>query len=175
LLDNQPIADTGEQVWSPGTQLQIGRHSLSLTLPDRPAAPAEPTIPLAIQARMILQEQAESSSTAPPSRAETDDTETMPEELKRLNLGAFLITPIWAIGNSSWWLFILSLIPYANLAACFIGLVHGNELAWRHRTWRDAEHFRSAQRGWMIAGVLINIIVVPILVMEMSSGGYYPY
>lgn len=87
------------------------------------------------------------------TRALNDPAE-IPAELDRWNWGAFLLNWIWGIGNSTF-IALLCFIPLVNLVMVFVLGARGSRWAWRNRAWRDAEHFRSTQRGWAIAGFIV--------------------
>lgn len=95
----------------------------------------------------------------------------LPEELRGFNWGAFLLGPAWGIGNGIWLAGILLLLLFmpASMrgalpliyvpAALFLGF-KGSELAWRSKTWLSAEHFRRAQRTWMVWGFAVGAPVM---------------
>ncbi|MCL2715795.1 MAG: hypothetical protein FWD68_14765 [Alphaproteobacteria bacterium] len=75
----------------------------------------------------------------------------IPPELDRWNWGAFLLAWIWGLGNNTpvaLWVF----VPFLNLVLLFELGAQGSKWAWRNRAWRNAEHFRSTQRNWALAG-----------------------
>jgi hypothetical protein len=78
----------------------------------------------------------------------------IPPELDRWNWGAFLLNWIWGIGNSVF-IALLAFIPLVNIVIVIMLGLRGSRWAWRNRAWRDVEHFRSVQRKWAIAGVII--------------------
>lgn len=78
----------------------------------------------------------------------------IPAELDRWNWGAFLLNWIWGIGNSVF-IALLMFVPLVNIVMIFVLGARGSRWAWRNRAWRDAEHFRSVQRKWAIAGVIV--------------------
>jgi hypothetical protein len=83
----------------------------------------------------------------------------IPPELDRWNWGAFLLNWIWGIGNSVY-VALLALIPLVNIVMMFVLGAQGSRWAWKNRAWRDAEHFRRAQRGWAIAGVIVWVLAI---------------
>ncbi|WP_346912580.1 cytochrome c oxidase assembly factor Coa1 family protein [uncultured Roseibium sp.] len=83
----------------------------------------------------------------------------IPPELDRWNWGAFLLNWIWGIGNSVF-IALLMFVPLVNLVMFFVLGARGSRWAWRNRAWRDAEHFRSTQRKWAIAGVIVWIVTI---------------
>jgi len=108
-----------------------------------------------------------------------DGSVEIPRELDRWNWGAFLLNWIWGIGNNTY-IALLMFVPFVNLVMMFVLGAKGSGWAWRNQTWRDAEHFRKAQRKWAIAGVLVWIgsggfvggIFVSVALMLQTNGAY---
>jgi hypothetical protein len=99
----------------------------------------------------------------------------IPPELDRWNWGAFLLNWIWGIGNSVF-IALLMFVPLVNIVMIFVLGARGSRWAWRNRAWRDAEHFRSVQRKWAIAGVIIwtcMIALISAFPMIMKSSDAY--
>jgi hypothetical protein len=88
-----------------------------------------------------------------------NDPAEIPRELDRWNWGAFLLNWIWGIGNSTF-IALLMFVPLVNIVMMFVLGARGSRWAWKNRAWRDAEHFRHAQRAWAIAGLLIWAVVI---------------
>jgi len=91
----------------------------------------------------------------------------LPEEIKGLNFGAYLLTPLWGAAHN-YPLSFLSLIPGYGWIKSYYLLVKGNEVAWQHRRFKSVEEFKKVQKRWsifsfIILGVLIAVIV-PILI-----------
>ena len=84
---------------------------------------------------------------------------TVPEEVKGWNWGAFVLTWIWGICNGVL-IALLSLIPLFNFIWAFVLGVKGNEWAWRNKKWDSVEHFKSTQRSWNIAGIVLFAISI---------------
>lgn len=76
----------------------------------------------------------------------------IPEAIKGLNWGAFLLNWIWAIGNRTWF-GLAALLPVVGWIVPFFLLIKGNEWAWRNKRWDSVEHFRRVQRRWAQWGV----------------------
>ena len=57
----------------------------------------------------------------------------VPEELKGWNWGAFFLTWIWGIGNSTY-IALLMFIPLVNMILPFVLGAKGNEWAWKNRS-----------------------------------------
>lgn len=118
---------------------------------------------------------------------------TVPSEIKRWNWGAFLLTWIWAFGNRAWGIGALCIVGFGTLDRLSddapslalggtVGIItvmgmKGSEWAWRRKRWRDVEHFRSVQRKWAWAGlimvvvglVLVSLIVVAVLLAPTET------
>ena len=80
----------------------------------------------------------------------------VPEEIKGLNWGAFLLNWIWAIGNQTW-IGLLCLIPCVNVVVQIVLLFKGNEWAWQSKEWDSVEHFLAVQKKWTYWGIGILI------------------
>lgn len=75
-----------------------------------------------------------------------------PPEARKWNWGAFLLGPIWGIGNKVW-IALLALIPFIGWIMNIILGIKGSEWAWEAKEWRDLEHFRRTQRKWGFWGL----------------------
>jgi hypothetical protein len=76
----------------------------------------------------------------------------VPDAIKGLNWGAFLLNWIWGIGNRTWFA-LAALLPVVGWIVPFFLLIKGNEWAWRNRRWDSVAHFRRVQRRWAQWGV----------------------
>ena len=86
----------------------------------------------------------------------------VPEEVKGLNWGAFLLSIVWSIGNRVWIGLLGLFLPILPFVAVYL-LVKGNELAWTGpREWESVEQFKSVQAAWhkWAVGVLILSVVI---------------
>jgi len=92
----------------------------------------------------------------------------VPEELKGWNWGAFFLTWIWGIGNSTY-IALLMFIPLVNMILPFVLGAKGNEWAWKNRSWRSVEHFQATQRKWRNVSFVIFLVVVPLLFVGIMS------
>lgn len=102
------------------------------------------------------------------SAANTVEATAIPEEIKGLCWGGFLLHLFWGIGNRVW-LALLMLIPYVNIAIPFILLFKGNEWAWRNKKWESVEHFKRVQHNWTIAGLIVYAIPIGILILSLLT------
>jgi len=84
---------------------------------------------------------------------------TVPEEVKGWSWGGFGLTWIWGVFNGVW-ISLLCLIPFFNLAWAIVLGIKGSEWAWRNKKWDSIEHFKSTQRSWNIAGIVVFAISV---------------
>ncbi|WP_166425938.1 cytochrome c oxidase assembly factor Coa1 family protein [Paraglaciecola sp. 20A4] len=92
----------------------------------------------------------------------------VPEEIKGWNWGAFLLNWIWGIGNSTF-IALLMFVPVVNLVMMLILGAKGNEWAWQNRTWRDIAHFKSTQKKWRNAGLILVFVIFPIMIISLIS------
>jgi prepilin-type processing-associated H-X9-DG protein len=100
----------------------------------------------------------------PPNDSGTGPKAVLPAPLRGFNLGAFLLSWIWAIGNRSW-LGLLALLPGIGFFLRFWLGFKGNQMAWQNRKWDSYEQFKKTQTSWMIAGIVlvgIGILLAPI-------------
>lgn len=88
----------------------------------------------------------------------------VPAEIRRWNWGAFLLTWIWGIGNSTFIAF-LCFVPFVNIVMPFVLGARGNEWAWRNKPWQSVEHFNATQRKWSIAGLVVLIVSIVFFVV----------
>jgi hypothetical protein len=83
----------------------------------------------------------------------------VPEEVKGWSWGVFVLTWIWGIFNSVW-IALLCFIPLFSFIWAIVLGVKGNEWAWRNKKWDSIEHFKSTQRSWNIAGIVLFAISI---------------
>jgi zinc-ribbon domain len=80
--------------------------------------------------------------------------DAVPEGVRGWSWGAFLLTWIWAIGNSTW-IGLLALFPPLWLIMAIILGIKGREWAWKNARWDNLEHFNRVQRRWSILGLVL--------------------
>lgn len=93
------------------------------------------------------------------SQAEID------KELDKWNWGAFLCSWIWAAYHKIYWplaIIIVGCIPYlgqvsALVLAVYLGFT-GSTKAWNSGRYANFESYKSAQKKWALAGVLLFIV-----------------
>lgn len=76
------------------------------------------------------------------------------DEIKGWNWGAFLLGPIWGIGNGVV-ISLLCFVPIVGFVMRFVLGIKGNEWSWKNRQWTSIKQFKSHQRRWAIAGLII--------------------
>lgn len=84
----------------------------------------------------------------------------VPAEIRGWNWGAFLLNWIWGIGNGTF-IALLMFVPLVNVVMPFVLGAKGNEWAWRNRRWQSVAEFKSAQRKWAWAGLLVTLVAIP--------------
>ncbi|RCJ31971.1 serine/threonine protein kinase [Nostoc minutum NIES-26] len=87
--------------------------------------------------------------------------EPVPEEILGWNWGAFLLPWLWLWTNQVWY-GLFCFVPQVGWVMAIALGAKGNEWAWKSRRWRSIEHFKTHQRGWALAGILIG---APISIM----------
>jgi serine/threonine protein kinase len=126
------------------------------------------------------------------------ETALVPAEIRGWNWGAFLLAPYWSLAHRTWiglwclllpslggWLLglfrfafgmpqILGIVLLGSFLAEFaimlkLGL-QGNRLAWKKTPWQTIAQFKSHQRKWAIAGLLIG---APLYFTSLVSRFYY--
>jgi len=78
----------------------------------------------------------------------------VPAEVQGLNWGAFFWNWIWAIFNNAGIVWILVSFFLTPIGAIYL-LIKGNEIAWQNKQWASVEAFKSTQRKWAIAGLIL--------------------
>lgn len=92
----------------------------------------------------------------------------VPEDIKKWNWGAFLLSWIWGLSNRTY-ISLLTFVPAVGLAMPFILGAKGSEWAWRNKQWESVELFKRVQRKWSVAGVLV-LVALPVLVALFAGG-----
>jgi hypothetical protein len=97
----------------------------------------------------------------------------VPEEVGGWSWGAFGLTWIWGVFNGVL-ISLLALIPGFVVVWAFVLGAKGNEWAWRNKKWDSIEHFKSTQRPWNIAGIVLFaismvslVVIVPAVLVPM--------
>lgn len=99
----------------------------------------------------------------------------VPPEVQGLNWGAFFWNWIWALVNNAGIVWVLIGFFFSPVASIFL-LIKGNELAWQNKRWDSVEAFKSHQRKWAIAGLVliglsIGLACIIILFSVVLSAG----
>ena len=107
------------------------------------------------------------------SQAEID------QETQKWNWGAFFCTWIWAVYHKLYWplaIVVVGCIPYLGQVAVLVLSVYlgytGSEKAWNSGRYDTFEAYKSAQKKWAIAGIVVfilGIIVEAFLVFHLLS------
>ena len=91
----------------------------------------------------------------------------LPEELKGYNWGALLLSWIWGIGNKTYITLLSFLVAFIPFIGCLAALgmniwfgFKGNEWAWQNKHFESIEHFKSNQKKWTIAGIIVMIVSI---------------
>lgn len=93
----------------------------------------------------------------------------VPQEIQGLNWGGFFWNWIWAIFNNAGIVWIIVGLLFSPVASIYL-LIKGNELAWQNKQWASVEAFKSTQRKWAIAGlILIGLSVLFACVIILFS------
>lgn len=96
----------------------------------------------------------------------------IPADADRWNWGAFLLTWIWGIGNSTF-ISLLVFVPFFGILIMpFVLGAKGSAWAWRNRRWDSVEHFKRVQRSWSIWGAAVWIGLIA-LFCAMFGGIFY--
>jgi hypothetical protein len=81
----------------------------------------------------------------------------IPEQIKRWNWGAFLLTPFWCIRHRIWQGLLL-FIPVLGLIIPFILGAKGNQKAWKKNNQEPIDDFLKRQKYWGFAGLVIWVV-----------------
>ncbi|OQB05845.1 MAG: hypothetical protein BWY19_00729 [bacterium ADurb.Bin212] len=100
-------------------------------------------------------------------------TGDLPEEVKKWNWGAFLLSWIWGIGNGVW-ISLIAIIPAASLIMSIILGIKGGEWAWKTGKFTSIESFVATQKAWTKWGAVVFIaffvvgLILPLVLALMS-------
>lgn len=116
-----------------------------------------------------------------PNTSGSGKNATVPNEIKKWNWGAFLLSWIWAIAHKAW-IGLIALLPFVimgiiapfteksdeagGLFIITFGMmvvlgIKGNEWAWQNNKWNSVEEFLSIQRRWSrVALIIIGILFI---------------
>jgi TPR repeat protein len=101
---------------------------------------------------------------------ETKIRKEIPEEIKKFNWGAFLLTTFWTIRHGLWGSLFLSWIPiFGWIIMPFILGFRGNVWAWQKNDYPSTTQFLKTQSRWGLAGFL----TWPLFIGSMC--GFYIY
>ena len=100
--------------------------------------------------------------------------EAIPDGVKGWSWGAFMLSPIWAIGNRTW-IGLLALVPYLGFIMSIVLGIKGREWAWKNKEWESLEHFNRVQRRWSICALGLLGVFVLAVVMAVALPAYQDY
>lgn len=112
---------------------------------------------------------------APQAAVSNTTPETIPDGIKGWSWGAFLLGPIWAVGNKTW-IGLIAIVPYVGIIMSIILGIYGREWAWKNKKWDSVEHFNRVQKTWSKWGVGIILAVFFIgVVAAIAVPAYHDY
>ncbi len=91
----------------------------------------------------------------------------IPAEITGWNWGAALLTWIWGIGNNVW-ISLLVLLPFVSIFWWIVLGIHGNEWAWKARSWESVAQFKATQRKWTKWSLIILACYVAIILIVIA-------
>ena len=91
----------------------------------------------------------------------------VPKEIQHWNWGAFLLTWIWGLFHHVWWS-LLVFIPYAGFIVAIILGVRGSESAWRAQRYNSINEFKTRERKWTIAGIILVVIISILSILAIT-------
>ncbi|MFK7896140.1 MAG: hypothetical protein AB8G23_09910 [Myxococcota bacterium] len=86
---------------------------------------------------------------------EANDSDAVEVE-NQWNFGAFVLTPIWGLGNRVYWS-LLALVPILGFAVQIYAGLKGYKAARDSFPWQSDEEFEQAQRLWNRWGIGVGI------------------
>ena len=104
------------------------------------------------------------SPASDPNTSGYGSASAVPAEVKGWNWGAFLLSWIWGIGNSTWIAFLV-FVPFINFVWIFVLGAMGNEWAWKNKRWTSVEDFHRVQRKWALWGVILLGVAIGFAVL----------
>jgi len=107
-----------------------------------------------------------------PVVATTDNTSgqgssaVVPEEVKGWSWGGFLLSWIWAVGNSVW-IGLIALVPYVGFVMSIILGIKGREWAWQAKRYESVEQFKKTQHKWDMWSIVLALLIIPATIFIM--------
>jgi len=105
---------------------------------------------------------------SPDNTSGQGEAATVPEEIKGWSWGAFVLTWIWGVCNGVL-ISLLCLIPVFGIVWAFVLGAKGNEWAWQNKRWESIEEFKSTQRNWNIAGIVLFAVSMAVLIAMIPA------
>ena len=109
---------------------------------------------------------------APANTSGQGELATVPQEVKGWSWGGFVLTWIWGVCNGVL-ISLLCFIPVFGVVWAFFLGAKGNEWAWRNKKWDGIEHFKSTQRPWNIAGIVLFAIAIVVVVIAIPVAVFF--
>lgn len=81
----------------------------------------------------------------------------LPPELRGFNWGAFFLNWVWGLFNRTP-IALLTFVPFIGWFMPFVLGFKGNAWAWRNKRWESVEQFKTVQRRWAIAGLILWLL-----------------
>jgi len=105
---------------------------------------------------------------SPDNTSGQGESAIVPEEIKGWSWGAFTLTWIWGVCNGVL-ISLLCLIPVFGFAWAFVLGAKGNEWAWQNKRWDSIEEFKSTERNWNIAGIILFAVSMAVLIAMIPA------
>lgn len=123
-------------------------------------------IPLGLIIAIVLINKKEKVKGFFDKRSGLGENSIIPEEIKKWNWGAAILSPFWGIYFRVWY-FLLILVPFVGMIWWIVLGLKGNEWAWRKNKWESVEKFKEAQKGWNKWGVIMLVAPFIIIILLM--------
>ncbi len=88
----------------------------------------------------------------------------IPDEVKKWNWGAFVLTAVWGTYHGVW-RSLLIFIPFFNIIWFFVLGAKGSEWAWQRNKYKSIEDFKVSKKRWDRAGIIILLIIIPLYII----------
>ena len=139
----------------------------------------KPITPIQQTVKNNIQSQSQTASKFDfPNNSGQGKLAVLPPQLIGWNWGAFFLTWIWGIGNSTFIAF-LTWIPIVNLIMIFVLGAKGNEWAWQNKRWQGIEHFKRVQKLWAIWGFILFtlgiLFALIVIIAAIEASNQYQY
>jgi len=92
----------------------------------------------------------------------------LPRELRGFNWGAFFLNWAWGLFNRTP-IALLTFVPIIGIFMPFVLGIKGNAWAWRNKRWESVEQFKTVQRRWAFAGLIIWLLSFAVAAGAINS------